>query len=472
MAIKSNRQFCVFICRTTLLSQTQRTYLSSVTKMGQDAATKVVQPLQKRNLLVDTLTILFGISSWIGVTSTYLQLPLLVSTAPESWSLASYIVITVQCGNIGSLIYVLYQKYSPKKIDDGLLIYFTLLIGCIAAICMAFFYQHTVEIGGTQHSVAFLLSTFLFALVGCLSSVLFMPYMGRFRECYLVSYMLGMGLNGFLSSVLALIQGVGGSPECIPKNSTNSSTNEFETYYPPPLFGAQIYFLFVFVVMVLSTVAFVLLNNLKVCKKEYAAGTIGSGNEYHYEQNENSDERNQSIPDNVLNLSTFNYIFLMAAVVGLSGLGNGILPGLMPYSCLPYGNITYHLAVTLAAIANPCAGFIAMFVPHTSIRVIRILCLIGSVLAAYILYIATQSPTPPLQNSFIGHALIVSLFHFSSFLFSAESTTAQNYSRFFFSDFLLDDFHVHNKLHENLNCIDISISRGPFVGLGRYSQSN
>lgn len=133
-----------------------------------------------RNIFVDALAILFGISSWIGVTSIFLQLPLIVSTAPEGWSLPSYIAITVQMGNIGSFAYVLYQKYSPKKIDDGLLIYIALLIGCVAAICMAFFYQVTFAIdGNTQYSVALLMFTLLFALVGCVSSVLFMPYMGE-----------------------------------------------------------------------------------------------------------------------------------------------------------------------------------------------------------------------------------------------------------------------------------------------------
>lgn len=179
--------------RITLLGETDK-YCSSITKMGHEASETPPQKQKlRRNIFVDILSILFGISSWIGVTSTFLQLPLLISSAPEGWKLASYIVITVQMANIGSLAYVMYQKYSPKKIDDGLLIYITLSIGCVSAICMAFFYEHTIEINGNPHSVALLIFTLMFALVGCLSSVLFMPYMGRFRECYLVSYMLGMG---------------------------------------------------------------------------------------------------------------------------------------------------------------------------------------------------------------------------------------------------------------------------------------
>lgn len=79
-------------------------------------------------------------------------------------------------------------------------------MACIAAICMAFFYQTTAVIGGQQHSVALLGISFFLALIGWTSSVLFMPYMGRFREIYLVTYMVGEGLSGFYTSILSLIQ--------------------------------------------------------------------------------------------------------------------------------------------------------------------------------------------------------------------------------------------------------------------------
>lgn len=364
---------------------------------------------QKRNIFVDALAILFGISSWIGVTSAYLQLPLIVeNNPPEGWSLPSYMVVSVQSANIVSLAYILYQKYSPKKINDGLLIYITLFIGCVAAICMAQFYDLTTEVNGSEHSVALLVFCFMFALVGCLSSVLFMPYMGRFRECYLVSYMLGMCLNGFLSSIMALIQGVGGPPQCIPNNSTDGP--EFVKYNSPPLFGIELYFIIVFVILVICSIAFVLLNNLRICRKEYAAGTIGIGNNYTYDKTDESQEQDQPLPDDVAHLSLYNCVFLLIVVFDLSGFGNGILPGLITYFCLPYGNVTYHWAVALGAIAQPCAGLVAMFLPHTSIKVIRILSFIGTFLAVYIFYIATQSPNPPMQNLMIGSILIVSNF--------------------------------------------------------------
>lgn len=375
--------------------------------MTMDVINAIRQTLKRRNIFVDTLAILFGISSWIGVTSVYLQLPIIVSTAPESWSLPSYLVLTVQLGNIGSFAYVFYQKFSPKKIRDDLLIYITLAIGGIAAIGMAFSYQVTIG----KHSVALLVFSLLLSLVGCVSMVLFMPYMGRFRECYLVSYMFGMALNGFLSSILALIQGVGGPSECRSETLTDGSI-ALTKYTPPPLFGTKLYFLFVFVIMLIGTIAFILLNKLNVCKKEYARGTIGNGNEFYYDENAENSEHREYIPDNVRNLSSFNYWFLILTIVSLNVLANGIFPGIVTYVGLPYGSNTYHLCVTLAAIGNPFAGLLAVILPHTSIRVIRILSLTQATLAVYIFFIATQSPSPPLQQSTIGSIFIVRLIYF------------------------------------------------------------
>lgn len=373
-----------------------------------DASPPASEPwFKKRNLWIDFLIVLFGIGSWIGVSSTYLQLPLIVRTAPEGWALPSFLVITVQCGNIGSMLYVLVQKFSTKKCNDGYLIYITFGIGCVAALGMAFFYQRTFEIAGQQRSVALLLFAWMFAIVGCVSSVLFMPYMGRFRDIYMVTYLIGQSLNGFLSSITALIQGVGGAADCIPNNSTDGPA--FIKYTPEPLFQPREYFLFVFGMIFLSAVAFVLLNTLKSSKKEYTAGHIVNGNEYHYDQSEKSEINNEYVPEDVRNLSSFDYKFLMSIIALICVIGNGIFPGLQSFSCLPYGNSAYHLSASLQSVANPVAGFFALFVPHTSIRNVKVLSIFLVVVSAYIILTSLQSPNPPLVGTLIGEILIVSV---------------------------------------------------------------
>lgn len=361
--------------------------------------------LAKRNIFVDVLIILFGIGSWIGVSSTYLQLPIIVRTAPEGWSLASYIAVIVQAGNIALVLYVLYQKYAPVKANDGYLIYVFYVIGCGAAVGMAYLYQETHDIGGEPHSVYLIFFTFLFAMVGCISSVLFMPYIGRFRDIYMTTYMIGQGLNGFLSSILTLVQGIGGATECIASNSTVGPS--FIKYIPEPRFAPKIFFLIIFGIILISGVAFVLLHTLKSCKKEYVAGQILCGNEYVYDKTDKAEINNEYVPDDVRNLSDYNYKFLMMTEAVICVIGNGILPSLMTFSCIPYGNSTYHWANSLNSIAMPSACVGAVFIPHTSIKAAKVMLFGILMVAAYLIWTALLSPSPPFVGTDFGHYHIV-----------------------------------------------------------------
>lgn len=383
--------------------------------------TKCRNILGTRNIGVDFLAIMFGIGSWIGVNSMYLQLPLFVANAPEGWSLPSYLVIVIQIGNIGPLAYTLFQKYSPRKLKDAYMIYGIYIIGIAATLCMAFLHQITAFVAGQERSVALLAITFFCAFIGCTSSVLFMPYMGRFQEIYLITYLVGEGLSGFLPSILALIQGVGGNPECIPNESQDGP--EFTMYSTPPRFDTRVFFIFVFVLMCLSALGFVFLHKLKMCKKEYAKVTIKDGNDYNYMQE--NDKRTESVADDGLTptidgkvidgkvenskkISPMNYLYLMLVMAVVSMFGSGIFPGLQSYSCLPYGNLAYHLTVTLSSIANPLACFLAVFLPHKSIRHITVLMLLMIVISCYALATAVLSPSPPLMGTAIGEAIVVS----------------------------------------------------------------
>lgn len=342
----------------------------------------------------------FGISAWIGITGTFLQLPQMVQTAPEGWNLPSYIVILTQSGNIVSFIYIIYEKWSCIKFNDVNLIYFTLGIGCLAAILMAFFYQNTIFYANQEHSVPLFIFTSMFAIVGCLSSVLFMPFMGQFRGIYLATYMFGQGLNGLLSSILSLIQGVGSS-QC----QTDKIANETSVIHSEPLFEPRIYFLFLFVIYVLSSIAFILLNKLRLCKKEYSEAN-------HCNDNNNASDKNtddyQAIATNTFHLSSMHFFLLIFIIGAISFLTYGVLPGLQSFSCLSYGTSAYHLSTTLSSLANPLACLVSLYISRTTVSDITILSATTTIFSVYILITAIASPTPPLYESSIGNWLIVS----------------------------------------------------------------
>jgi riboflavin transporter 2 len=72
--------------------------------------TMLTQKLNNRKIIVDILALFFGIGAWVGVNGIYVQLPLLVNSAPEGWNLPAYMVMIVQFANLGPILYTFYVK--------------------------------------------------------------------------------------------------------------------------------------------------------------------------------------------------------------------------------------------------------------------------------------------------------------------------------------------------------------------------
>ncbi|XP_030078781.1 solute carrier family 52, riboflavin transporter, member 3-A [Drosophila hydei] len=354
---------------------------------------------KNRNVIVDLLAICFGIGTWLGVNGTFIQLPLLVNEAPEGWSLPSYLSVMVQIGNLGPLLYTVYQKFSPRKLNDGWTIHAVLMIGTMSCLFTAFFYNRTAKLAGNDHSVALFILTIFTALNACTSSVLFMPYMGRFKEQYIITYFIGEGLSGLLPSVTALVQGIGGSGSCVLVNETESGEEIYQKVSDPPLFDTKVFFLILFALMVLSYIGYTLLNHLPLARREYAQVTVSKGNKYEYGQDDNQPQ--------VQKLSSCQYGGLLLLIGTISLFSNGIFPSIKSYSSAPYGTRAYHLSETLSAIANPVACFLAMFLYVTSLRIIYVLSALAALLTSYVFTTAILSPYPPLYDETIGIVLVV-----------------------------------------------------------------
>ncbi|XP_053678488.1 solute carrier family 52, riboflavin transporter, member 3-A [Anopheles nili] len=367
-----------------------------------------------RRLVVDLLAILFGVGSWLGINSVYVQLPLLVGSAPEGWNLPSYLVVIIQLGNIGPILYTAALRW--KSFRDSYLIMGLLLLGSCAAMVTAFIYDQTVHVFDADRSVPLFITVFALSLVGCTSSVLFMPYMGRFKDIYLITYLIGEGFSGFVPSIVALIQGVGGNGECRLVDGTDpAEPPKYESYTPPPRFGTRPYFIISSAILAVSLIAFVLLDRLGVCRGEYAAVTIGNGNNYAYNASSSREEDCKTPTEMVddterqepSSLVRRNYLLLMLLISVMCLFGNGFFPSVQSYSCLPYGNVAYHLTVTLSSMANPAACFLAFFLPKNSVRSIVALSSLLVPFAAYALTTAITSPDPPLMHNVLGDIFVV-----------------------------------------------------------------
>lgn len=267
-----------------------------------------------------------------------------------------------------------------------------------------------------------------------------MPFMARFHAIYLTSYLVGEGLSGFLPSLVALAQGVGGNPEC--RNVTfiinETESWRWEPYYPEPRFSVSTFFILLMILMLSSALAFVGLNRCSAARHEQVALKPGSdfgGTELMGTYNQtfvssvetvamsfkpspsenipsncptSSESRlaDEKITDNELTLRT--YTFLLFIQAWACALSNGGLPSIQSYSCLPYGNIAYHFAVTLSAMANPLCCLIAYFLPIKNVCLIVLFTLLGTGVSGYVIILAAMSPAPLLVGNPIGEALMVS----------------------------------------------------------------
>ena len=81
------------------------------------------------------------------------------------------------------------------------------------------------------------------------------------RATYLNSYLVGEGMSGLVPGVIALAQGVGGNPYCENVTHSNGTWSE-EMIVPEARFSVEVFFSILCAMMLLSSAAFVLMNNV------------------------------------------------------------------------------------------------------------------------------------------------------------------------------------------------------------------
>ncbi|XP_029958126.1 solute carrier family 52, riboflavin transporter, member 3-B [Salarias fasciatus] len=379
-------------------------------------------------LLIHVLACLFGMGSWVAINGMWVELPLIVPDIPEGWYLPSYLTVLIQMANIGPLFITLMHRFRPGVLDERPVIYGIVVLGIIATFLLAFFWKHSVPIGSSSHSVPLLVLSFLLSVVDCTSSVTFLPFMMRLRPQYLTTYFAGEGLSGLVPALVALIQGVG-VVHCqnatLTINGSHVGSDELQAVYQPAKFSAQVFFMFLSAMMVVCLVSFILLNHHPAVARErqndrYFGGDLErekreQGLSLHAQTPEQKPmidplEAIKREPRSTFGMGTYSsleVVFIFVVLAWVNALTNAVLPAVQSYSCLPYGNKAYHLAATMAAVANPVACFIAMFVPVRSLVFLGFLTVFGTGFGAYIMAMAALSPCPLLVHSASGTAIIV-----------------------------------------------------------------
>ena len=245
----------------------------------------------------------------------------------------------IQIANIGPITYGLVRNCLAKPPSQHISIMLLLLVGCGASLALVLAWDFTSVIQDKERSTGLFISVFFLSLVDCTSSVMFLPYMGVFKQTYLNSYLIGEGMSGFVPSLVALGQGVSGNPDCV--NGTQADVSVGAR------FTTSTFFIILLVIMVLSLTAFLLLHYLPLTRTERSSASPTSSTFNNILQDPGTEETEEAEERQSLRSEQQGDIRPLLVVQGLvCCLSNGALPSIQSYSCLPYGNTVYHLAVT------------------------------------------------------------------------------------------------------------------------------
>jgi len=353
------------------------------------------------------LFLVFGTGSWLTVNGLFTELPLLVVHQPEGWRLASVLAPAVQLANIGPILFCLMdwwstrrrrpcgsQSQNQKDCLAAWATYMVLVTGAIAMVALAYCWQVTVEVAGSQHSVALIAMTFVAALADCTSSVLFWRFAGTFQPLYLSALAAGEGMSGVVTSSLAWMQG--------------ASQNE-------PRFSAGSYFALLAVAMSISTLAFHVLRKAAFLQTQRRSDNEGAAQLHSLCElpaarfascDATVDRFNPMISNGSAENSsgeesihwTWQIVGLLLLQAWLNVLQNGIWITCLSLAAKPYGREVLERAQIFSLFIDPLAAALGYYLQLSSFRLLPVVVLLTA-FYSYILALSLDTVIPPLLPS-------------------------------------------------------------------------
>ncbi|CAF0870939.1 unnamed protein product [Rotaria sordida] len=375
------------------------------------------KPIKWAEDLCYTLIIIFNLSTWIDINSVWIELPLIVNSAPERWTLPSILSLVISLANIFPLIVAILRWKLGKYYSEIPFIYIIIIVGIIACCSIALFWNHTTYIDGKERSVALLTAVFSLAILDCTSSLVFCDYMRRLKAKYLHAMFFGESLTGTLPTLIALAQGVGGEIQCIKNNSTSS----FEPVYSEARFSVSIFFFLVTGIIILSLLAFMTLRWTSIIKLAKANDEIyleinNEANEMFIITNENISKSKKISLSTPNSMTKKQYFILQSFNVINSAILYGCLPTLITYALLPYGQKAFYYCSILFPMSYPLSALYGFVRPTLSTFWIIICSIFGCLICFFIFIIAFQSPCPIWADTLHGGIIMIIAWFFSSFV--------------------------------------------------------
>jgi len=188
-----------------------------------------------------------------------------------------------------------------------------------------------------------------------------------------------------------------------------------------PNFSVSIFFLIIAALMLISSVAFVYIDLVyarkKLMKEEILTKIDQKQKEIKERESFIKQTTKEKKPDFIVEadaeLSKNRHLIEKATLLVISFFIScfmyGILPGIQPYSTLPYGYSPFHLSINLGNLLLPIAVMSSIFSKKDSMKSIVVQFIVGIGFSLYLLVISIMSPCPPfvISNLELGSFLAV-----------------------------------------------------------------
>jgi riboflavin transporter 2 len=355
------------------------------------------------------LTLVF-LSAWTDINGIFTELPQIILTQPEGWRLGTHLGFVASLSNIAPLVLVFSKCACRKRPLNVIPInYIIILIGMLSCFLLVFFWSNTAYIFDQKRSLALLILTFFLALLDCTSMVSFSHYMTRFRTEFTSALFLGESLTTIIPSLLAIAQG-NGRLTCVSSANNKTGPNVSTiAVYETARFSVSIYFLCIFLLLVMSFVAYVLLQWTKIAKSSSQDATKEPIMSEMKNTNTmdiiiDSDNANESMRHKVTPL--FYFLLLMGSMY-TSSIVYGMVFSISAYVLMPYGHQIFYLGTILSPWMFALVWLLGTIKPFVAKRYLLTMIILGSITFCFDLILASKSPCPPLTNTTAGNILVL-----------------------------------------------------------------
>lgn len=392
---------------------------------------------KKVNWVTFVLLSLFCISSWVSANSVWSELPFYIIESPEGWRLTSVLTVLAQIAQILPMtVFLLLRKLFPKQITYRKSIYFKVVFEVIACTLLGFFWNKTIVFAGEEISIGLYIISFIMSLLCGLSSLTFLPYIGEhFAKQYIVPLYIGESVSSSIPSLIVFFQGSSDHETSCHKSRTIQTNNDdiltvekkqyfvhqklntsqikqvvSETFKTEPNFSVSMFFFIITGLMFICSIAFVYVD-IVYARKKTLKEEIMLKSETRQKEKEAFIEDDSTV-ENTSRIENKNYTeksTLLVISFFIACFMYGILPGIQPYSTLPYGYESFNLSINLGNLLLPIAVFSSIFSKKDSMKSVVTQFLIGISFSLYLLFISIMSPCPPFVTSYpvVGSFLAV-----------------------------------------------------------------